>query len=145
VPTPPEVCVFFYGSYMNRDVLREVGIVPQHFEAARLPGYDLVIRPRANLVASDAHTVYGVLASATHAELERLYRHAQDVLGERYLPHPVLAFTLAGQAAPALCYLAPAMAPAPAEPAYVERILRPARELGFPQWYLAHIEAFLIG
>jgi hypothetical protein len=86
--------------------------------------------------------VYGVLATATHAELERLYAHAHQVLGEVYLPEAVLAEQLGGGLRPALCYIAPAMRAAPADPAYVERILRPARELGFPASYLARIERF---
>ena len=84
--------------------------------------------------------MYGVLATATHAELERLY--AREVLGELYLPEPVLAEQLAGGLRPALRYSAPAMREAPADPAYVERILRPARELGFPAAYLARLERF---
>lgn len=139
----PMVTTFFYGSYINRDVLHEVDLHPARFEVARLPGYDISIRPLANLAASDEHTVYGMLASATHRELERLYRHASDVLGGVYLPHPVLAYTLVGQAEPALCYIAPSLEPSPPDPAYVSRILEPAREYGFPRWYLKRIEASL--
>lgn len=139
----PSVATFFYGSYINRDVLREVELVPQRFEVARLPGYDLSIRPLANLVASSQHSVFGMLASATHAELDRLYRHAQEVLGGVYLPHPVLVFGLAGQAEPALCYIAPSLSPSAPDPAYVRRILEPAREYGFPDWYLERIASFL--
>src|SRR5262249_57809154 len=94
----PQVWVFFYGSYMNRGVLREVGLEPQRWEAARLDGFDIQVRPRANLVRSDRHSVYGVLATATHAELARLYAHARDVLGEAYLPEAVLAGTADGPA-----------------------------------------------
>ena len=137
------VVTFFYGSYINRSVLREVELLPERFEAARLPGYDISIRPLANLVPSDEHTVYGVLATTTHAELDRLYRHAKEVLGGHYLPHPVVATTTSGQLVPALCYIAPSLSPAPAEPAYVHRILDPARELGFPAWYVSRLESFL--
>ena len=139
----PKVTTFFYGSYINRDVLREVDLQPERFEVARLPGYDISIRPLANLVASDEHTVYGVLAAATHLELERLYRHARDVLDGVYLPHPVLAYTLLGQAEPALCYIAPSLKPSAPDPAYVRRILEPAHRYGFPVWYLKRIESFL--
>jgi hypothetical protein len=137
----PRVAVFFYGSYMNRVVLREVGLVPDRFEVAHLDGYDIRIAPRANLVPSDRHRVYGVLSEATHAELTRLYAHAKDVLGETYLPHPVLVRDAAGAFRPALCYIAPHMAPAPPDPAYVDRIVAPARELCFPDWYLQRLES----
>ena len=77
----PKVVTFFYGSYINPAVLREVDLVPDRIEVARLPGFDIEIRPLANLVPSDQHTVYGILATTTHAELERLYAHAREKLG----------------------------------------------------------------
>ena len=137
----PRVRVFFYGSYMNPTVLREVDLVPERFEVARLDGYDIRIAPRANLVPSSQHCVYGVLAEVTHVELARLYAHAKDVLGETYLPHPVLTQTIAGSWMPALCYIATSMAPRPPDPVYVNRILQPARALGFPEWYIQRLES----
>jgi hypothetical protein len=136
------VAAFFYGSYMNPAVLREVEIVPERFEVARLAGYDIVIAPRANLVPAPDRSAYGVVAALTHAELARLYAHAHDVLGETYLPHPVLVETPAGRWLPALCYLAPAMEARPADPAYVDRIVAPARAHGFPEAYVARLESF---
>jgi hypothetical protein len=138
----PKVWVFFYGSYINFGVLRDVQLVPEQWEVARLDGFDVRIRPRANLVHSDQHCVYGVVATATHAELERLYAHARDVLGEVYLPEAVLVQTLAGLWRPALCYICPEMVSRPADNAYVERIAGPARDFGFPSWYVARLESF---
>jgi hypothetical protein len=141
MPEAP-VLVFFYGSYMNRAVLAEVGLSPATWEPASLPGFEIRIAPRANLVRVAGRVAFGVLASATHAELERLYAHAHDVLGEVYLPEAVLVSTQAGAWLPALCYIAAEMARRPADLAYVERILQPARELGFPTWYLKRLESF---
>ncbi|HJS59465.1 MAG TPA: gamma-glutamylcyclotransferase family protein [Vicinamibacteria bacterium] len=135
------VRVFFYGSYMNPSVLREVDLAPEAFEVARLDGYDIRVAPRANLVPSSERCVYGVLAEATHAELNRLYTHAKDVLGETYVPHPVLVQTKEGAWVPALCYIAPAMVDRAPDPAYVDRILQPARALGFPEWYIRRLES----
>ena len=86
----PKVWVFFYGSYMNLGVLREVDLVPERWEVGRLGGFDIQIRPRANLIRSDRDSVYGIATTASHAELARLYAHARDVLGEVYLPEAVL-------------------------------------------------------
>jgi hypothetical protein len=138
----PAVWVFFYGSYINLGVLREVGLAPQRWEVARLGGFDIRIAPRANLVRSARDCVYGIVATASHRELDRLYAHARDVLGETYLPEAVLVETLDGTWRPALCYLCPEMQPRPAEDAYVERIAGPAREYGFPAWYVQRIESF---
>jgi hypothetical protein len=138
----PEVSVFFYGSYMNRAVLAEVGLAPRRFEVASLPGFEIVVAPRANLLRAPGQLVIGVLATATHVELARLYAHAKDVLGEVYLPEAVLVRTRDGAYEPALCYIAPRMTERTPDPAYLERILAPARELGFPAWYLARLESF---
>ncbi len=138
----PEVWTFFYGSYINFEVLKEVDLVPESFEVARLGGFDIRIEPRANLVRSEGDVVYGIVASATHEELTRLYAHAHDVLGELYLPEAVLVSTLDDKWMPALCYICPHMEPRPADSAYVERILGPARGYGFPQWYLDRLGKF---
>jgi len=122
-------------------VLAEVGLAPRRFEVASLAGFDIRVAPRANLVRTPGGIVFGVLATATHAELERLYAHARDVLGELYLPEAVLVHTRSGAHEPALCYIA-RMVERAADPAYLDRILGPARELGFPAWYLARLESF---
>jgi AIG2-like family len=138
-----KVWTFWYGSYMNTAVLAEVDLRPDSFEVARLDAFDIRIEPLANLVRSDGSAVYGVLAQATHEELDRLYAHARNVLGAVYLPEAVLVQTRDLTWRPALCYIASEMEARPAERAYVERILRPARDLGFPSWYVKKLEGFL--
>lgn len=139
---PAPVWVFFYGSYMNRGVLAEVGLTPDTFEVAMLAGWDLVIKPRANLVRSETASVYGVLARATHDELARLYAHAHDVLGQTYLPEAVIAQARGGALRPALCYVCHDMTPAAPDAAYVERIVDAACELGLPPAYVTRLEKF---
>lgn len=139
----PKVWVFFYGSYINFDVLKEVGLVPDAWEIARAPGFDIHIAPRANLVRSDEHIVWGINATATHTELTRLYvDHAKGVLGETYLPEAVLTYSADGKVRAAMTYICPVMEPRPAELAYVERIAGPARSYGFPDRYIRRIESF---
>ncbi|MGL4611702.1 MAG: gamma-glutamylcyclotransferase family protein [Trueperaceae bacterium] len=141
--TDTKIWVFFYGSYINFNVLKEVDLVPEAWEVACLAGFDIQIAPRANLIRSAEHTVYGILATATHRELERLYiEHAHGKLGEIYLPEAVLVQSLDGKFRVAMTYICHEMEPRPAEDAYVERIAKPAREFGFPAWYIAKLEAF---
>jgi hypothetical protein len=102
------------------------------------------VAPLANLVRSDQHRVYGILAMLTHAELARLYAYAESELGGTYLPEAVLVETLAGTLRPALTYIAPRLEPAPPEADYLDRIVRPARALGFPDWYVARLESFRV-
>jgi len=140
--TEPKIWTFFYGSYMNFNVLKEVNYILEQWEAAKLHGFDIVIQPRANLARSEPHCVYGIVATATHQELDRLYAHAQNVLGEIYLPEAVLVETLDGNWKPALCYICPAMQPRPAANDYIDRIVGPAREFKFPEWYIERLESF---
>ena len=137
------VVTFFYGSYMNPAVLREVDIVPDRIEAAMLPGFDIEIRPLANLLRAEQNAVYGANATATHAKLKRLYAHAEEVLGGLYLPHPVLTQTASGQWEPALTYIAPDLKAGQATADYVDRIVQPGRQYGFPDWYISKLESFL--
>ncbi len=137
-----KVWTFFYGSYINFDVLKEVGLVPDEYEVARLSGFDIQIQPLANLTKSDEHSVYGIVASATHEELGRLYQHAEHVLGGVYLPEAVLTETKDGKLRPALCYIAPSIEPKPAANDYIDRIVALAKEYGFPAWYIERLESF---
>jgi len=138
-----KVWVFFYGSYIDTNVLGELDLVPDEVEVASLAGFDLRIRPLANLVRSEERTVFGINVRATHAQLKRLYHHAEHVLGDVYLPEAVLTRTRDGVLRPALTYVSPNRSEEPADPAYVARIAGPAREYGFPAWYLERIESFL--
>lgn len=138
----PSVWAFFYGSFINFDVLTQVDYIPDHYEVAKLPRFDIRIQPLANLVYSDERSVYGVVATATHQQLRRLYDYAETELGGTYLPHAVLAETVTGTWRPALCYIAPSMQAAPAANDYIDRIVGPARQLGFPDWYIARLEQF---
>jgi cation transport regulator ChaC len=136
------VAVYFYGSYMNRAVLGEAGLTPRSWEVATLAGFDIHIRPRANLVRAPGVAVWGILAGASHEELDRLYAHAREVLGEVYLPQAVLVELAGGGFRPALCYVCPHMRERPAADDYIDRILAPARDHGFPASYLERIERF---
>jgi len=138
----PEVWVFFYGSFINRKVLAAAGLEPESLEPARLWGYDIRIQPLANIVPSDRSCVFGALCRASHEDLDRLYGQAWVGV---YLPQAVLAETSDGRRQPALCYISHEHKVEHAAPQYIERIAAPARQLGFPDWYLARIDSFRNG
>jgi hypothetical protein len=138
----PKVWTFFYGSYMNLNVLKEVDLVPEEYQVGKLSGFDIQIQPLANLVRSDQHCVYGIVVKVTHDELKRLYAHAEHVLGGVYLPEAVLTEMRDGTWRPALCYIAPSLDPKPAAHDYIDRIVGPARKYAFPTWYIERLESF---
>jgi gamma-glutamyl AIG2-like cyclotransferase len=137
-----KVWTFFYGSFMNLDVLKQMSLVPEQVEVARLSGFDIQIRPLANLTRSEQHCVYGIAVPASHEELNRLYAYARTGLGGTYLPEPVLIETRDGKWRATFCYIAPALEPKPATNDYIDRIVAPAKEFGFPGWYIERLESF---
>jgi cation transport regulator ChaC len=138
----PHVWVFFYGSTMNVNVLKALGVEPVAWETARLGGFEVSVRPRVNVARSNSGTVYGVVVSVTHDELTRLYTHLRDEFGQVYAAEAVLVETADGKWRPALCYVCPTMEPRAADPRHVEDIAAAVRSLHFPAWYVQKIEAF---
>lgn len=136
------VWTFFYGSFINLEVLKQYNVVPASYEVARLNGFDIDVQPLSTLVPDDARSVYGIVAEVTHVNLTVLY--TLDWVG-RYDPYPVLVETNEGHLIPSLCYIS---SPAeneksPAAEDYVMSIINPARALGFPSWYIKRLEEFL--
>src|SRR4030095_435081 len=127
--------VFFYGLFMDQDLLREKGIEPTAVELASVDGYALRIGQRATLVASGVSRVHGVVMSLTLAALERLY---SDPSVAAYRPQAVLAQLASGGVIGALCYNLPEP-PAPGEQnaEYSAKLRVIGRKVGLPADYVA--------
>jgi hypothetical protein len=128
---------FFYGLYMDLDVLREAGIVPIAPRQAFVDNFALRIGRRATLLPAAGARAYGMLYTVTHDELDRLYT-APGL--EQYRPEAVLARPLDGAPIPALCYnLREAPQPHERNPDYALRLQRVLDKLGFPPKYVASV------
>ena len=57
---------FFYGLYMDIDVLREAGVAPLAPRKAYVDGFALRIGRRATLLPSAGTRAYGMLYTVTH-------------------------------------------------------------------------------
>jgi Gamma-glutamyl cyclotransferase, AIG2-like len=128
---------FFYGLYMDLDVLREAGVAPLTPRKAYVDGFALRIGRRATLLPSAGARAYGMLYTVTHDELERLYT-APGL--EQYRPEAVMARPLEGVPTPALCYnLREAPEPHERNPEYAVRLQRALAKLAFPPEYVASV------
>ena len=130
------VWVFFYGSFINREVLEEYDIDLGSFDVARLAGFDIAIAPFATLVPDDEHCVYGIVTRVPATKVRNLY--SQDWVCA-YQPEAVLVETTDGKQVSALCYIAPPDNTKPTPSDYVSKIVAPAEEYGFPAWYVARL------
>ena len=128
---------FFYGLFMDVDILRERQVTPVNARPAYVDGFALRIGERATLLPSAGARAFGMLISLTHRDLERLYSGPGL---ELYRPEVVVVETLDGESVPALCYNLPD-APLPDErnPEYAARLQALLRRLKFPPDYVASV------
>lgn len=129
--------VFFYGLFMDRQVLESKGIRPIEVRVAAVPGYSLRIGARAALVPAPAAEVHGVLMKLSHSELDKLYSEPSV---QAYRPEPVLAVTRDGATVAALCYNLPEP-PATNEhnADYAAKLRVLAERIGLPSEYIKSI------
>ena len=92
--------VFFYGLYLDPDVLRGNGVEPRSARLGLVTGRSLRIGRQATLLRSVGGQACGVVYSITREELDRLYAAAGPT---GYGAEPVLVQTLDGDFIPALC------------------------------------------
>jgi hypothetical protein len=131
------VDAFFYGLFMDVEVLRHAGVAPTHGRRAFVDDFALRIGERATLVPSVGARSYGMLVALTHAELERLYL-APGL--DEYRPEAVLAHCLDGGTAAALCYNLPAQPGADeSNPSYAGKLRKVLADLGFPAEYVESV------
>ena len=138
-----KVWTFFYGSFMNPDVLAKAEVSPSQRQMARLEGWELRISPRATLAPAPESCVYGVLAQLTHSDIDKLY--TKDWFGfGTYLPEAVIVTDAAARQWAALCFIAwQTEGGAPTEE-YIGKMVAVAREFSFPEDYVRHIRSFVL-
>lgn len=128
---------FFYGLFMDSDILRKSQVVAVNPRRAYVDGYVLCIGRRATLVPTPGARAYGMVFALTHDEFEKLYT-APGL--EEYRPEAILAYSLEGGALPALCYnLRVVPGPDEANIEYAARLRAVLGKLEFPPEYIASI------
>ena len=132
---------FFYGLFMDSDVLLENEVSPQTPRRAYVDDFALRLGQRATLTPCAGARAYGMVFALTHRELERLYSGPGL---EAYVPEAVMARTLEGrgdsQTIAALCYnLIDTPGPDETNPDYAARLRTALRRLDFPSDYVKSI------
>ena len=134
---PRRIEVFFYGLFMDADLLRRKGVEPVKIRPACAPGFALRIGQRATLLRNPNARAYGILMELTHDEIERLYSEASV---RPYRPEAVLCELEDGSRVPALCFnLVVPPEPEEANSEYAAKLRDLARRLGFPPDYVERV------
>lgn len=131
------VDAFFYGLFMDVEVLSQSRVKPLGPRPAFVDGYRLCVGRRATLVPAAGARAYGMVFALTHEDLERLY--SPPGLAD-YRPEAVVVGLLDGGTLPALCYNLPeAPGPDEANAEYATRLRETLGRLGFPSEYIESI------
>ena len=128
--TAARVDGFFYGLFMDEEVLAAAGVVARNPRRAYLDGYAVVLGDRAALVPSEGSKAYGMVFELSESDLATLYG-ASDL--QAYRPETVTVTSLAGDAMETVCYNLPEKPdPADANPEYAVKLQKALTKLGFP-------------
>ena len=136
--TSRRIEVFFYGLFMDADLLRAKGADPVNIRPACVRGFALRIGERATLLRASGATAYGIVMDLTHAEIDQLY---SDPSVRAYRPEAVIAELTDGSRVPALCFnLIVPPEPQEANAEYAAKLRDLARRLGLPSQYVETIQ-----
>ena len=125
---------FFYGLFMDADLLRGQGLHPEVIGPASLRGHALRIGERASLVPRVGSSAYGMLIELPEDELVTLYEApgVQDYVAETV----VVTLLDDGKAVPSRCYNLPADKIGAIRNAdYARKLAALVRKLGLPGDY----------
>ena len=129
--------VFFYGLFMDADLLRAKGARPVNIRSACVPGFALRIGQRATLLPIPDARAYGIVMELCHAEIDQLYSEASV---RAYRPEAVMAEVTDGSCVPALCFnLLVPPGPEEANSEYAAKLRELAGRLGLPSDYVESI------
>jgi len=132
------VTVFFYGLFMDEDLLKSKGVVVRGARSAYVDGLLLKIGQRAVLVPATNARCYGMLFDLTHAELGVLYA-AADL--QSYRPEAVLARIADYKHVAALCYnVFETVDDSTRNPEYAAKLRAVLGKLSFPSAYIQSVQ-----
>ena len=132
--TQRRIEVFFYGLFMDAELLRSKGTQPANVRMAAVPGFELRIGQRATLLQNPNTCAWGMLMQLTHSEVEQLYSEPSV---QAYRAEAVLVQLSDGSFIPALCFnLVNPPAPEENNPEYAAKLKQLAIRLQLPADYI---------
>ncbi len=129
--------VFFYGLFMDKDILKKNGIKPSNPRKGHLSDYALKIGNRASLVPSKNEKSYGILMTVDNDAIDRLY--AETSVSD-YVPEEVIIVTNSGDSVNAICHNLPPKSLTGTNKSYAASLYGLVKKEGFPDDYLEKIK-----
>ena len=132
--------VFFYGLFMDADLLRAKGLHPSNARLAHVRGHGLRIGERATLEISPDECAYGSIMELSEEELAKLY---SDISVADYVPRQLLALDMQGQELRVISYILPIQLVSGSNSQYANALARIADKVGLPGHYVAEIKTWI--
>ena len=131
--------VFFYGLFMDENLLMQKGLSPVGYRLAYVPGHGLRIGERATLEISKREEVYGSVMKLRLEELQKLY--GEESVAD-YVPTRLAVIDMDGNDIEATSYILPMKRLSGRNPEYARALSLVASKVGLPNTYLKTIEAW---
>ncbi|MFY0607083.1 MAG: gamma-glutamylcyclotransferase [Cyclobacteriaceae bacterium] len=131
--------VFFYGLFMDQNLLSEKGIRTSNPRKGCLQNYGLRIGNRASLVKSENEKAYGIIMTVDRDEITELY---SDYSVVDYHPEDVMIVAENEENKSAVCYNLPTSLISGTNKEYAKSLYILAKQLDLPTDYLNKIAAF---
>lgn len=124
--------IFFYGLFMDQDVLAQKGLKPSNPRKGYVAGWGLRIGNRATLVRADAEKAYGMVMQLSDEEAAVLY--SEESVSD-YIPEHVVVTLTSGEQLTATCYNLPEHLRSGRNAAYAQALAHVAIKCGLPEGY----------
>ncbi len=121
--------VFFYGLYMDKEILKSKGVTPRNPRKGELKNTTLAIGNMATLLRQQGTSSYGMVYSLTHSEIDMLYRGSGL---DDYVPEVVTVTTDDGDISALTCVLLIPPAPEERNDDYLKKLCVCMKSLGLP-------------
>lgn len=131
--------VFFYGLFMDQELLRKLGVAPSNAVAGFVEGFELCIGERATLQRRPGAKSHGVVMDLDNAEATSLYSEGSVA---DYVPEIVNVELANGGSVEATCYNLPAEKVTGANEDYARSLFEVASKLGMPKTCLNQISTY---
>ncbi len=132
--------VFFYGLFMDCDLLKSQGFTPSNAELVRLEGFGLRIGERATLVKSEHETAFGLVMEMPADQLNALYG-AESVAD--YVPEAVVVLNEDDDEINCVVYNLSAEKLMGCNESYAQSLKIVAQKTGLPADYILEFEKWV--
>ena len=131
---------FFYGLYMDPDLLRGINVNPVDPRPAYLANRQIDFKGLVKVITKPDQKVWGMLIKLTKSDIEAMYSvEAAKV----YSSESVLAILDDGHSIQATCYNLPINEQAELNRDYINKLLPILKKLSLPAPYIQEVEGLL--